>query len=84
MWTPGKTLDEVEKDVILHALKYCEGNRTKVSSMLGITTKTLYNKLERWGMNEKSSDETKAGIHLEPTAEVAPKRTMPVQERKKV
>jgi two-component system, response regulator FlrC len=44
-WAPGRTLDQIEKNVILDALKYHEGNRTHTAKSLGISIRTLRNKL---------------------------------------
>lgn len=44
-WTPGRTLDQIEKNVILDALKYHQGNRTHTAKSLGISIRTLRNKL---------------------------------------
>lgn len=44
-WTPGRTLDQIEKNVILDALKYHSGNRTHTARSLGISIRTLRNKL---------------------------------------
>lgn len=41
-------LEEVEKTHILRTLEYFDGNKTKTASALGITIKTLYNKLNRY------------------------------------
>ncbi len=43
-------LDEVEKNHILRTLAYHQGNKTKTAQSLGITIKTLYNKLHRYGI----------------------------------
>ncbi len=47
-WKPGKTLDEIERSVILEALKYHEGNRTHTAKSLGISIRTLRNKLAEY------------------------------------
>jgi len=44
-WIPGRTLDQIEKNVILDALKHHEGNRTHTAKALGISIRTLRNKL---------------------------------------
>jgi two-component system response regulator FlrC len=44
-WEPGRTLDDIERNVILEALKYHSGNRTHTAKALGISIRTLRNKL---------------------------------------
>lgn len=44
-WIPGTTLDDIEREVILSALKYHQGNRTHTAKALGISIRTLRNKL---------------------------------------
>ncbi len=44
-WAPGKTLDDVERRVILEALQYHQGNRTHTARALGISIRTLRNKI---------------------------------------
>jgi Nif-specific regulatory protein len=46
------TLDELERRHICSALEHLGGNKTKTAKMLGITVKTLYNKLHSYGMIE--------------------------------
>ncbi len=43
---PLKPLKEVEKEMILKALKAANGNRTKAAEILGISVRTLRNKLQ--------------------------------------
>ena len=57
------TLDEVEKNHILRTLAYHHGNKTKAAQGLGITIKTLYNKLHRYGIL-KTAEETAAAAAL--------------------
>lgn len=47
-WKPGKTLDEIERSVILEALKFHQGNRTHTAKALGISIRTLRNKLSEY------------------------------------
>ena len=44
-WAPGRTLDDIERNVILEALTYHQGNRTHTAKALGISIRTLRNKL---------------------------------------
>ena len=43
-WAPGKTLDDIERNVIIEALTYHQGNRTHTAKALGISIRTLRNK----------------------------------------
>ncbi len=42
----GKTIDQVEHELILETLRAVNGNRTKAAKLLGISRKSLYNKLK--------------------------------------
>lgn len=44
-WMPGRTLDDIERGVILEALLYHHGNRTHTAKALGISIRTLRNKI---------------------------------------
>ncbi len=44
------TLEEVEKRHILGVLKANGGNKAKAARSLGVAVKTIYNKLESWGI----------------------------------
>jgi DNA-binding NtrC family response regulator len=43
-----RTLAEVERDLILETLRHCLGNRTHAAQMLGISVRTLRNKLQEY------------------------------------
>jgi DNA-binding NtrC family response regulator len=43
--TVGRTVADVERDLILETLKHCLGNRTRAANILGISVRTLRNKL---------------------------------------
>ena len=47
MLTPGMTVDEAEQKLILATLDAASGNKTRAAEMLGISLKTLHNKLNR-------------------------------------
>jgi len=44
----GQTVAEVEQDLILHTLDHCLGNRTHAAHILGISIRTLRNKLRAY------------------------------------
>jgi two-component system response regulator HydG len=46
------TLEDLERNHILQMLAFQHGNKTKTAKVLGITIKTLYNKLHRYGLIE--------------------------------
>jgi len=44
----GRSIAEVERDLIIRTLFHCGGNQTRASKMLGITPRTMRNKLARF------------------------------------
>ncbi|WP_417464912.1 sigma-54-dependent transcriptional regulator [Kordiimonas sp.] len=44
----GKTVAEVERELIIDTLKHCLGNRTHAANILGISIRTLRNKLNQY------------------------------------
>jgi DNA-binding NtrC family response regulator len=51
--SPGTTVDEAERRLILLTLEHTRNNKTRAAEILGISLKTLHNKLNR--MKEESS-----------------------------
>jgi two-component system response regulator HydG len=49
--SPGRTLKDGEKDMILRTLEETEGNRTHAAKILGISRRTLQLKLKDYGIN---------------------------------
>jgi two-component system response regulator HydG len=47
----GRTLKEMERDMILDTLSSLNGNRTQTAHALGISRRTLQNKLKEYGVN---------------------------------
>lgn len=43
-------LDEIEKQAILEALDITEGNKSETARKLGITRRTLHQKLKKYGV----------------------------------
>lgn len=44
----GRTVADVERDLIIDTLKHCLGNRTHAANILGISIRTLRNKLKQY------------------------------------
>ncbi|MBV9905729.1 MAG: sigma-54-dependent Fis family transcriptional regulator, partial [Alphaproteobacteria bacterium] len=44
----GRTVADVERDLILDTLDHCLGNRTHAANILGISIRTLRNKLREY------------------------------------
>ena len=44
----GRTIADVERHLILDTLTYCFGNRTHAARILGISIRTLRNKLSEY------------------------------------
>jgi DNA-binding NtrC family response regulator len=47
-----KTLKDIEKELICDTLARVEGNKTKAAKLLGISVRTLWNKVNEYGMTE--------------------------------
>ncbi|MHB1675278.1 MAG: sigma-54-dependent transcriptional regulator [Acidobacteriaceae bacterium] len=52
----GTTVGEAEKRLILRTLKSTGNNKTRAAEILGISLKTLHNKLKEYGSSAESSD----------------------------
>ena len=50
---PGTSLREMEKWLILETLKKVKGNRTRAARLLGVSTRTIRNKLKEYRMSGK-------------------------------
>lgn len=48
----GRTVADVERQLILNTLDHCLGNRTHAANVLGISIRTLRNKLKEYGQTE--------------------------------
>ncbi len=54
-YDPALTLAEIERFFILKALDHFEGNKTRAAKALGVTIKTIYNKLNQYGESDRFS-----------------------------
>jgi DNA-binding NtrC family response regulator len=52
----GTTVDEAERQLILKTLQSTHNNKTRAAEILGITTKTLQNKLKEYASAAASTD----------------------------
>jgi len=50
----GTTVEEAEKQLILRTLASTSNNKTRAAEILGISLKTLHNKLKEYGSNGNS------------------------------
>jgi len=53
----GSTLDDVERELISKTLEFTGGNKTRAAQVLGVSLKTLYNRLERPDRKEPAEAE---------------------------
>lgn len=51
--SPGYSLEDIEKQAILESLARNHGNRTRVAEELGVTRKTILNKIKLYGLEER-------------------------------
>lgn len=57
MWSPGVTLDAIERQVIEKCYQFFKQNKTATANALGIAIRTLENKLERYRLEDEKSKE---------------------------
>jgi hypothetical protein len=53
IWTPGVTLEAIEKQVIKAAYAFYKGNAAQTAIALGVSDKTIRNKLEEYEKDDK-------------------------------
>lgn len=59
-WQPGRTLEEIEKEVIKDAIRYFQGNKPKCAGSLGIAIRTLDNKLAKYEIERVKANQRSA------------------------
>jgi len=59
----GTTVDEAEKQLILKTLESTHNNKTRAAEILGISLKTLHNKLKEYRMGAPESADTAAAVN---------------------
>jgi len=53
---PLTLLEQTERDLIIQTMIACKGNRTKAATQLGMSRRSLYNKLKRYGIGDKDNE----------------------------
>jgi len=69
-----RRLGDVEKAYVLHTLKECSGNKMETSRLLGISRKSLYEKLARWKRDEEESADDEGDVYS-----LGDEETMPIE-----
>ncbi len=62
----GRTVADVEQDLILETLTHCLGNRTHAAHILGISIRTLRNKLKLYSRRRHCACAAAADWHRRP------------------
>lgn len=52
----GRSLESVEQELIIKTLDHCDGNRTHAANILGISIRTLRNKLNQYNEEESAAE----------------------------
>lgn len=77
IWSPGMSLDAIEKIVILKAYSFFKNNKTATSASLGIAIRTLDSKLDRYEQEQKLEEERQENEHARRTEFLARQRGNP-------
>lgn len=62
----GRPLDDIEKAYILNNLRANNGNKARTAEILGISEKTLYNKLKRYREDEQQASMRTSPLDADP------------------
>ncbi len=57
----GSTLGEIERELVLQTLARCDGNRTHAARILGLSVRTMRNKIRQYSANGTSIDRESRG-----------------------
>lgn len=70
-WSPGVTLDDIEEQVIQKALTHFRGNKAQVAAALGISVRTVDNKLDKYELaraEERAKEDERKRVRAEQLA----------------
>ena len=45
----GSTVETIERELVLQTLAHCDGNRTRAARVLGLSVRTMRNKIRQYG-----------------------------------
>lgn len=62
LWSPGVTLEQIEKEVILKTFRHYRGNKTASANSLGISVRTLDSKLAQYKVEKEKLEDDKAKL----------------------
>jgi transposase len=62
----GTSLADVDRKLIFATMELCGGVKKRAADLLGISLKTLYNRLEEYGRHEKNMAPPKISAHRMP------------------
>lgn len=87
-WQPGMTLEDVEKQVVLEAFRFFQGNKTQTSRALDIAIRTLEAKLDKYGVKhggiskvqEHNGKDLSHGVRPETRSRVEPPSQVSAQQ----
>jgi hypothetical protein len=75
-WQPGITLEEMEREVIITALRFYQWNRTRTADALAVSVRTIQNKialyLEQEFIQKSEFEKIKPEPEIEPEPEPEP------------
>lgn len=57
MSSPYATLDQVVREHLERVLDHCGGNKTQAAKILGVTAKTVHNKLNQYRVADRTARE---------------------------
>ena len=59
-WVLGMKIEDVEKQIIEYTLQFYGGNKTKTAQSLGISVRTIDNKLGKWYPKKEDANQNTA------------------------
>jgi DNA-binding NtrC family response regulator len=64
----GRDIADVERALILKTLELCQGNRTHAAQILGVSVRTIHNKLRLWRPSMEEAAEPEMDVAAEKEA----------------